>query len=85
MASFFSTFLIAPGSNSKYAQPNAAPAGFWAGLWHGLIVPLTFLVSLFDPGVRVYETRNNGRWYDFGFVLGVSIAFGGGGRELPPH
>jgi hypothetical protein len=29
--------------------------------------------------VRIYEVNNNGRWYDFGFIIGVSGAFGGGG------
>ena len=47
-------FAVA-GPNSKYQQPDAAPAGFWAGLWHGLIFPLTFFVSLFDMNVRIYE------------------------------
>ncbi len=73
-----SNILAVAGPNSKYHQAEAQPAGFWAGLWHGLIVPITFIVSLFDPGVRVYETNNNGRWYEFGFVLGVSATFGGG-------
>ena len=54
------------------------PAGFWLGLWHGLIAPITFLISLFTSEVNIYEIRNNGNWYDFGFVLGVSVAFGGG-------
>ena len=26
---------------------------------------------LFADGVRIYETNNNGRWYDFGFMLGI--------------
>jgi hypothetical protein len=48
-----------------------AEAGFWLGLWHGLILPVTFVVSLFDDGVGVYEVVNNGHWYDFGFLLGA--------------
>jgi len=74
--------LAVAGPNSKYQVPDAKPAGFWAGLWHGIIVPITFLVSLFNPGVRMYETNNNGRWYDFGFFIGVAIAFGGGGHRM---
>jgi hypothetical protein len=73
--------LAAAGPNSKYQQPGAEPAGFWAGLWHGLISPITFIVSLFNPGVRIYETKNRGVLYDFGFVIGVSGAFGGGGSQ----
>ncbi len=70
--------LAVAGSNSKYAQPGARPAGFWAGLWHGIVSPITFIISLFNSGVRFYELNNNGRWYDFGFILGVSGALGGG-------
>jgi hypothetical protein len=50
-------------------------AGFWPGLWHGLISPITFLVSLFNDNVNIYEVHNNGNWYDFGFMLGVSTVF----------
>jgi hypothetical protein len=57
----------------------AAPAGFWAGLWHGLILAFTFVISLFTDSVQVYEAANTGGWYDFGFVLGVCIFFGGSG------
>jgi hypothetical protein len=73
--------LAVAGSNSRYQLPGAPPAGFLGGLWHGLISPVTFLVSLVSPGVRVYEVNNNGRWYDFGFILGVSAAFGGSGSR----
>ena len=76
-----SNILAVAGPNSKYQQTEAKPAGFWAGLWHGLIMPVTFLVSLFNRGVRIYETNNNGRWYEFGFVLGASATFGGGTNQ----
>lgn len=69
--------LSVAGSNSKYKLPNAKPAGFWIGLWHGLISPITFIISIFNPKVRIYEINNRGRLYDFGFILGVSISFGG--------
>lgn len=54
-------------------------AGFWMGLWHGIIAPVTFVISLFTDNVNIYEVHNNGNWYDFGFVLGAGILFGGGG------
>ncbi len=59
-------------------------AGFWYGLWHGFILPVTFVVSLFTDSVSVYEVHNTGNWYDFGFVLGISIVFGGpfGARRM---
>jgi hypothetical protein len=73
--------LSAAGPNSKYKLPGAAPAGFWAGFWHGLIAPITFIISLFTPNVRIYETHNKGVLYDFGFILGVSASFGGSGSR----
>ncbi len=66
------------------AGPNTAAvggpdaAGFWLGLWHGFISPVTFIVSLFKDSVSIYEVRNNGGWYDFGFMVGVSMFFSGG-------
>lgn len=71
--------LAVAGSNSRYKQPDADPAGFWSGLWHGLIAPITFFVSLFVDGVSIYETNNNGRWYEFGFMLGIGGCVGGSG------
>jgi hypothetical protein len=45
--------------------------GFWKGLWDGIIAPLAFIVSLFTEKVRVYSIPNLGRWYDFGFMIGI--------------
>jgi hypothetical protein len=73
--------LSVAGPNSKYQEPGTPPAGFLAGLWHGLICPITFIVSLFNDGVRMYETRNTGRGYEFGFILGASGALGGSGSQ----
>jgi hypothetical protein len=72
----------APGVNEQLDTGNAqgAIAGFWLGLWHGLIAPITFLVSLFTTSVRIYEVHNVGRLYDFGYVLGLMVAFGGPAR-----
>jgi hypothetical protein len=73
--------------SSCAAGPNTAPRsggdqpGFWLGLWHGIIVPVTFVISLFTDKVNVYEVSNNGNWYDFGFFLGVVTALGGGGAS----
>ena len=71
--------LAVAGTNSKYKHPSASPAGFWAGVWHGLIAPIVFIVSLFNSSVGIYEINNNGRWYDFGFMIGISGSLGGGG------
>lgn len=54
-------------------------AGFWLGLWHGVIAPVTFVISLFTDGINIYEVHNSGNWYDAGFMLGLTISLGGGG------
>ncbi len=56
------------------------PYGFLGGLWHGIIAPLSFFGSLFSDNIAMYAVNNNGGWYDFGFVLGAGILFGGGSR-----
>lgn len=56
------------------------PAGFFLGLWHGMIAWITLIVGLFDPGVQIYERNNTGGWYDFGFLIGVTGILGGGSR-----
>jgi hypothetical protein len=38
-----------------------------------------FIISLFNDSVGIYEMHNNGGWYNFGFLLGASIIFGGSG------
>jgi hypothetical protein len=70
----------APGANTLANSANASGvvAGFWRGLWNGLISPVTFVISLFNHGVQMYEVHNNGGWYNLGFLLGVSVIFGGG-------
>ena len=77
--------LAVAGPGSKYQLPGAEPAGFWAGLWHGLIAGLTFLVSLFNSNVRIYEKNNRGRLYGFGFLIGISAAFGGSSQNQMHH
>ena len=56
---------------------QADPAGFWAGLWHGFIVWLAFVLSLFTD-VRIYAVHNTGWPYDLGFILGMACCLGGG-------
>jgi hypothetical protein len=67
-----------PNPGVDVADATGDIAGFWLGLWHGIISPITFLISLFTENVNLYEVHNNGGWYDFGFVLGAGILFGGG-------
>lgn len=49
--------------------------GFLPGFIHGIIAPVTFVVSLYDDSVTMYDISNSGGWYDFGFILGVGGLF----------
>ncbi len=69
----------APG-NERFIS---GPAGFWAGLWHGLIFIVTFIISLFTDSVRMYEVSNTGGWYDFGFLLGAVIILSSNSARKP--
>ena len=66
-----------PNELEKCEDPAGNVAGFWLGLWHGLIAPVAFMISLFKDDIGVYEAHNNGRWYNFGFIFGLMIVFGG--------
>lgn len=50
--------------------------GFWMGLWHGAISPITFIISLFRDNITVWDTNNKGSWYTFGFLLGAGVFTG---------
>jgi hypothetical protein len=79
--------LLAVGLSACAAGPNpevasaggdGVIAGFWLGLWHGVIAPITLVVSLFTADVSIYEVHNSGGWYDVGFFLGFGVLLGGG-------
>lgn len=72
--------LLACGASCAGANGAAVEdgAGFWRGLVHGWIAPVSLVISLFRDDVSLYEVRNNGGFYDCGFLLGLSC-WGGGG------
>jgi len=61
--------------DAQFTQDD--PAGFWYGLWHGIIAFISLIIHVFNDSVAVYETNNTGGWYDFGFLLGVICIWGG--------
>jgi len=63
-----------PGSSGYTA---IQPAGFFSGIWHGWIAPISLIVGIFNDGVRIYEPYNTGWWYDFGFYIAIIAGFGG--------
>jgi hypothetical protein len=75
LAACFLMFVLS-GCAHQPVPPGSGVPGFWKGLLHGCIAPVTFIISLFTD-YRIYEFPNAGRWYDFGFMLGIG-GFGGG-------
>jgi hypothetical protein len=70
----------AAGVNPAAYHPDQGGniAGFFSGFWHGLIVWFAFFFTLFTDSVSIYDANNNGGWYDFGYLLGLSCSLGGG-------
>ncbi len=71
--------LLLAGCAAGDSQFTAdTPAGFWYGLWHGIISVIALIIQLFNDNVAVYEIHNSGGWYDFGFLLGIVCVWSGG-------
>jgi ABC-type multidrug transport system permease subunit len=73
-----SACLAGPNPMEKKSNKEGKVAGFWKGLWHGFIAPITFIISIFSSEVRFYEVYNSGFWYNFGFVLAAGLFLSGG-------
>lgn len=52
-------------------------AGFFRGVWHGIVSPIALVAHVFNPEIGVYQTYNTGNWYAFGFLLGCGALLGG--------
>jgi hypothetical protein len=69
--------LNTPGVNPLANEPaeNGRVAGVVQGLWHGIIAPVTLIMSFFNENVQMYEVHNDGKDYNLGYLLGVAIVF----------
>lgn len=55
--------------------PSEVPAGFFSGIWHGWIAPISLVLSIFTDA-RIYEVNNTGFFYDLGFYMAIISGFG---------
>ena len=62
-----------PGDGS-YTDENRA--GFFWGIWHGWLAPVSLIMGIFNNQLSVYETLNTGWWYDLGFYMAIISGFG---------
>lgn len=69
--------VSAPGPNPlvNTADGHGRVAGILLGLWHGIISPVTLILSFVNQGVQMYEVHNDGSQYNLGYLLGVAIVF----------
>ena len=70
-----------PNPSKAVAGEHGEIAGFWIGLWQGFIAPFVLVASLFKADLNVYEVHNNGAWYNFGYLFGLTCFFGRGGNR----
>lgn len=72
-----SLLLLSSCMPGSIAMQQRAPAGFFMGIWHGWIAPISLVARLFEPTIRIYEVHNSGWWYDFGYYMAIISGFGG--------
>ena len=70
--------LAACAKRPKGAQGDPA---FLRGLIYGVLAPITLVLSFFNDAVRMYAFPNIGRWYDFVYLLCLSL-WGGGSAAV---
>lgn len=59
------------------ANSEDHPAGFFSGVWHGWIAPVSLVISIFNRDRGIYEMYNNGLLYDLGYYMAIISGFGG--------
>lgn len=66
-----------PGPNSlaNTVDVNGKVAGILLGVWHGIISPVTEVLSFVNPSIQMYEVHNDGSQYNLGFLVGVALIF----------
>jgi hypothetical protein len=69
--------VYTPGPNPMVNTADAygRVAGILLGIWHGIISPVTLVLSFANQGGQIYEVHNDGSQYNLGFLLGVAIVF----------
>jgi hypothetical protein len=62
------TFEFVQQDNYNYYDE----AGFFSGIWHGLIAPYSLIARWFSGSIEMYAFSNTGWFYDAGFLVGVA-------------
>jgi hypothetical protein len=67
--------MAGPNTLANTPDKQGRIGGLGLGIWHGFIAPVTFVVSLFNKDVQMYDVHNNGNQYNIGFILGLVLFF----------
>lgn len=71
MVAYFASFAWY-ASTDLIARTYPTPYNdFLWGMVHGFYLLPSFILSLFDPSVNIYQTPNAGKWYNLGFIAGI--------------
>lgn len=70
--------LVVLSACAERPMGHSGDPAFVRGLIDGWLAPISLVLSLFSDTIRMYAYPNIGRWYDFGFMLGL-MCWGGGG------
>lgn len=74
----FAVALLMMGCATQGLDNIGNLPGFFKGIFHGFILLFSFIASLFTD-YEIYAYPNAGGWYNFGYLIGVLLFFGGGG------
>jgi hypothetical protein len=67
------TFAPGPNPLLNTTGANGQAAGILLGIWHGIISPVTMVLSFVNKDVQMYDVHNDGSQYNLGFLIGVAI------------
>jgi hypothetical protein len=73
--------LLVTLSSCAPEGPTAQQYGFLFGIWHGICFPFALIGKVLSMDVGIYAENNTGLFYWVGYILGLSIIFGGGGAS----
>lgn len=65
--------IILSGCAEQSSIDEGQVAGFWFGLWNGMILFFSFVGSWFSDDILIYYHLNKGFLYDLGFLLGLGV------------
>jgi len=69
-------FLFLSVTSCASAGVTEYEYGFFAGVWHGLILPFSSIGWLFNSDIGIVALNNNGVPYYSGWVVSILITLG---------